>query len=88
MAMERGLRSREHNTPVEQRSDPLHRTLELIIPELEVTPVLVGPLPVEVEDQVEAPVETQLIVTVEVGVDVEEATVLDLVEPAADEVRV
>src|SRR5574338_721641 len=80
-------RAEDHAT-VEDRQNALRASLHLAVPELEVTSVLLAPIRVQVQQQVEATVQTQPPVPVEVGVDLEKAVALDLMQTAADEVRV
>ena len=78
----------EHHAPVQHRRDALDAPLHVAVPQLEVALPRVVPLGVEVVEDVEAPVEAEHRVLVEVGVDVEEPAGLDPVEAAAAEVGV
>ena len=74
----------EDGAAVEDRQDLLLGLRHLAIPELEVTTVLLFPILVEIDQNVDAPVELELVVLVEVGVDGKFAPGLNLVQPAPD----
>ena len=88
VAVERGVGGGEDHQPVEDGKDPLHGALHADVPQLEVAAPLVLPVAVEVEQRVEAAVDVQPVVDVEVGVDLQEAAPFDLVESTAEVVGV
>src|SRR5216684_842224 len=88
MAVKRRVGGREDHRPVEERQDFLAAAGLVAIPQLEVAAVVIAPLFVEIHEQVQAAIELQLRMDVEVRVDLEKAAGLDLVQTAAAEVGI
>src|SRR5215472_6676351 len=78
----------EYHRPIEHRKDAMNRPGHLAIPELEVTSELFLPILVEIDDQVQATVEVEPLVLIEIGVHREVAPALNLMEPASPIVRI
>src|SRR5438132_1385708 len=88
MAVERRVGRGEDDRAVERREDALPWAARLRVPQLEVAAVLLAPILVQVGQHVRAAVELQLRMDVEVGVHLQEAARLDLVQSAAAEVGI
>lgn len=88
MAVQRGIDRRKHDRPIEDRENLLARHQRLRVPQLEVAAVLLVPVFVQVDQHVEAAIEFQFRVYVEVGVHLQESARLDLMQPASAEVRI
>ena len=88
MPVERDVRGAEHDRPVEDGRDPPLASGHRAGPQLEMAAILVLPRLVQVDEQVQAPVEVQQRVPVEVDVHLEEPAGHDLMRPRAAEVRI
>src|SRR2546421_2493813 len=84
----REIRGVEDDAPVEHGKDPLLAGLHIPTPELEVSAVLLLPIAIQVEQEVDPSIEIQAPVVIEIGVDLEEPPARDLVQPTPGEVRV
>jgi hypothetical protein len=78
----------EDHHPIEDRENPRGALRHGLVPELEVAAVLLRPIVVEIEQDVEPSIEWKSTVPVEVGMDLQEAVTPDLVKAAAFVVRV
>src|ERR1043166_1773519 len=83
MAVVGEIRRAEDHAPIEDRKHAAFALCHLAVPELEMTSVLLFPLAIQIDDDVEATVELQLLVPVEICVDLEEAAGHNLVQTAA-----
>ncbi len=88
MPVPRRVGRREDHGAVEERQDVLPARSPVAIPQLEVAAPLLLPLPVQIDEKVQAPVELQFRMDVEVGVHLQESARLDLMETAAPEVGI
>src|SRR5687768_9279307 len=88
MTVIRKIGRREDDTSIEERKHTLFTTRHRAIPQLEMATVFFGPILVEVEQKIEPSIEIETFVFVEVGVNGETAAALDLMESAADEIRI
>src|SRR6267143_1885274 len=76
------VRGSEHHEPIEHRQNLRLASSHVTIPELKMTAILLAPILVQVEQQIEAPVETVKRMLVEVSMDCELTSPHDLVKPA------
>src|SRR5579862_3616210 len=88
MAVVRKGRCREDGASVEDRQNLLLATGNVLVPELEVTAVFLFPILVQIQEEVQTPVETVCGVVREVDVDAQFSAALDAVEATSHELRV
>jgi hypothetical protein len=81
--MIRSIGRRKDYGAIEQRFDPLPAGRHVALPKLQLAPPLGAPTLIEVEQQVEAAVQSQPAMPVEVGMNLEIAAAGDLMETAA-----
>src|SRR5215469_2474296 len=88
MSMKRPLAGIKDNCAIEQRSDSLDTALHVAIPQLQFPAPVLTPAGVQIQNQVEAPLETQVWVNAVIDMDIEFAPRLDAMHSAAVEVVV
>src|SRR5215469_13850451 len=88
MSMKRPLAGIKDDCAIEERSDLLDTALHFAIPELQFTAPVLIPAWVQIQNQVEAPLEAQVWVNAVIDVDIEFASRLDAMHSAAVEVVV
>src|SRR5882762_9530815 len=78
----------KNHEPIEHRQNLRLASGHVAVPQLQVTAEILAPILVQVEQQIEAPVETVTRMLVEVGMDGQLSSRHDLVQPAAVEARI
>jgi hypothetical protein len=88
MAMKRIVRGAENNAAIEHGQYLANAPVHIAVPQFEVAAILFSPVLVQIEKDVEAPVQTELLVSIEVGVHLEVSASLNPMQPPALEVGV
>jgi len=88
VAVKRSRRGIENNASVEDRFDAKAAFAHRLIPDFEISSVFLFPLFVQVDQNVETTLKLQLRVTVEIGMDVEVTSLVDLMKAPASKVGV
>src|SRR5204863_1088317 len=88
MSVKRRVGRRENHRAIEERRDSLPALRDIAIPQLELPAPLVAPVLVDVDQHVQTPIDLQLRMDVEVGVNLQESPGLDLMQTAAAEIGI
>ena len=88
MAVEAVQVSTEDDRAAKERTHSLGALAHVLFPQLELPAVVIVPLLVEIDQQVQTTLDLQLFVDIKVGVDAQVAAALGLVKTAALEIRV
>src|SRR5947209_17669498 len=88
MSVKRRIGRRKNHRAVENRQDLLAAGGLIALPKLQMSAVLVAPILVEIHEHVQAAIELQFRMNVEVGVNLQKSARLDLMQAAAAEVRI
>src|SRR4051794_28003260 len=78
----------ENDCATEDRRDADHTLLHSFVPKLKLATEVIGPILVQIDQQVQSPLNAQPTVNVKIGVNAEVAAALGLVETSSVEVRI
>ena len=78
----------KHHEAVEHRQDPRLATRHVPVPQLEVATVLIAPIFVQIYEEIEATIQLQFGMDIEVSVYLQEAARLNLVKTTTAEIRI